>query len=250
MARRASLSFLALTLLLGCLGAGGCGKTDASRRAVRLTLTAPTDGAHLVVRNVLVIGTVEPSDAAVRVGGRRVHVSDGVFRHPMTLRSGLNHIRLTASEAGYDPATMRIAVRTSKSSRAVRSLTRPTATAGPRNATSGFAAKASAICARDLARLKHQTGGPVRLSPASAAAGARYFLQIASDLSHLPVPTSIRREYNRYLDGLRYEAEALRHLRADLERHATAAVKRDSTQIYAVANEVDGLAAGLGLAGC
>jgi Glucodextranase, domain B len=82
---------------------------------VHVAVTAPTDGAVVSVRNVQVVGTVDPRRAAVTVGGKRAHSVDGSFRRAVTLQRGVNHIEIVARAPGYFPATQRITVRSSGS---------------------------------------------------------------------------------------------------------------------------------------
>jgi hypothetical protein len=78
---------------------------------VHVSLTAPTDGATITTRKLLVFGTVDPPSAAVTVAGTRVRVANGVFRHWISLGWGARLIRLEATAPGYSPTAMRVAVR-------------------------------------------------------------------------------------------------------------------------------------------
>ena len=90
----------------------GCGAAQ-SPPAVRLALTAPTDGSAVTVSKIRVFGTVDPPGAAVVVAGRHARVAHGVFARWIALRGGLSHIRIVASAAGYMPTKLNIAVRSS-----------------------------------------------------------------------------------------------------------------------------------------
>ena len=100
--------------MLAVISTAGCGGTQ-SPPAVHLALTAPTAGVELSVSNVKVFGTVDPASAVVVVAGKHVHVAHGVFARWMTLRKGLSHIKVVATAAGYAPAKLDIAVRSSPS---------------------------------------------------------------------------------------------------------------------------------------
>jgi hypothetical protein len=104
--------------------ATGCGGAQAPQ-AVRLALTAPTDGASVTVRNLKVFGTVDPRSATVVVAGRRAHVAHGAFARWLVLRRGLSRIKIVATAAGYAPADLNITVRSSPSASATRASTRP-----------------------------------------------------------------------------------------------------------------------------
>ncbi len=98
---------------LGVAALGGCGGGAQTAAVVHLALTAPTEGATVSVNEVRVFGTVDPAGASVIVAGRHAHVSHGVFARWMVLRRGLSHIRVTATAAGYAPAKLDVAVRSS-----------------------------------------------------------------------------------------------------------------------------------------
>lgn len=108
-ARKAAIA-LAATMI--AVATAGCGGTQ-SPPAVRLALTAPTDGSAVTVSNIKVFGTVDPPSAAVVVAGKHAQVAHGVFGRWITLRSGLSHIKIVASAAGYMPTRLTIAVRSS-----------------------------------------------------------------------------------------------------------------------------------------
>jgi hypothetical protein len=100
--------------LAAAVTTAGCGGTQTPP-AVSLVLTAPTSGSVVNVSEIRVFGTVSPSSAAVDVAGRRVHTAHGEFARWVALRAGLSHIKIVATAAGYAPADMNIAVRSSPS---------------------------------------------------------------------------------------------------------------------------------------
>jgi hypothetical protein len=91
-------------VVVGCGGASG-------PAAVKLSLTAPTDGATVVVSSLYALGTVQPKGAAVVISGKPVHVHSGAFRDRISLHRGLNRLRLVASAPGFLTTTMNVAVR-------------------------------------------------------------------------------------------------------------------------------------------
>jgi hypothetical protein len=110
--RKGAIAFAAT--VIAAVAMTGCGGAQ-SPPAVRLALTAPTEGAAVTVGNIKVFGTVDPASAAVVVAGRHAHVAHGVFARWMTVHKGLNHIKVVATAAGYAPAKLDIAVRSSPS---------------------------------------------------------------------------------------------------------------------------------------
>lgn len=69
-----------------------------------LSITAPTDGATVGVRQLEVAGTVTPGDAAVTIGGRPVQVRNGQFLLPMQLAGSSQTITVIGRAGGYQPA--------------------------------------------------------------------------------------------------------------------------------------------------
>ena len=100
----------ALTLL--ALAAAGCA-TGGAKPSVQVALTAPTDGAVVTESAIRVFGTVTPASAAVTVAGRRVHVANGAFARWMSVPRGVSRIKIRATAAGYAPALLSVAVRSS-----------------------------------------------------------------------------------------------------------------------------------------
>lgn len=89
--RCARLSITIAFVVASAAAAGGCGggkDVAAPPPAVRLSLTAPVDGARVDVSRLLVFGTVDPAAAAVRIDAVRVKLVHGSFRHWMPLAQG------------------------------------------------------------------------------------------------------------------------------------------------------------------
>lgn len=95
-----------------CVAAGaaaGCGAASTPP-TVQLSITAPVNGASVVVPGILVTGTVEPKNAAVTISGRNAQVKNGVFRSPILLRARLTRIRIAATAHGYVSSVTEVAV--------------------------------------------------------------------------------------------------------------------------------------------
>jgi hypothetical protein len=119
----------------------GCGSSaPAVPRPVQVTLTAPVDGARVNVRNLLVLGTVDPAGSVIRIAGGRVRVAHGTFRHWMSVRQGFTRIRIVATAPGYVPALLSVAIRNGRSRNA-----RPSPAAA---ATGSFVDRANQLCAQ------------------------------------------------------------------------------------------------------
>jgi hypothetical protein len=81
------------------VAAGGCGTGGGGPRRVSVSLVAPTDGATVYVRSIVVLGHVTPAGARVLVGGRWATVRRGAFRMPMRLPLRINRIGILAERA-------------------------------------------------------------------------------------------------------------------------------------------------------
>ena len=185
-----------LAVLCACAASlAGCGATSNSPRVVQLTVTAPIDG---------------------------------VFRQPLSLHRGLNHIELLARAAGYVPTRTALRVRSSGGTAgalAIRSLS-PT-----RTTSRDFAHAASAICARNSARsspIARSPGGPSRQR---ALAVKALFLRNAEQLSKLSPPPALRAGFDRYVRVLRFIAGQMDQVAIDLGNHDMAAAKRDGSTL-------------------
>lgn len=100
---------LALLTTGACAAAVGCGsaKTPAS---VQLSLTAPVNGATVVVPKILMVGTIEPRDGHVMVAGKKVRVTNGAFRQPLFLTKRLTTIDVRVIAPRHVGARTEIAV--------------------------------------------------------------------------------------------------------------------------------------------
>jgi len=107
--RRAVGAFALALVVSGCGGASG-------PRVVQVSLIAPTNGATVQVSRLYVTGSVQPTDAKVRVAGHTATNHDGRFGRWIPLRPGLTHIRIDAHASGYVPDTTEVAVRSAPAS--------------------------------------------------------------------------------------------------------------------------------------
>jgi hypothetical protein len=221
---------------------------------VHLTLTAPTDEAEVAVRDIVVFGKVDPTSSAVSVAGRHTHVVDGVFRQPMVLRRGVNHIKLVAREAGYAPATLEITVRSaghrgppaptgSLLSSPRPNAARPVSPATTGLADSGFIRHADAICG---SYKPPRRGEPRR----TAEQTKTMFLALAQELRRLRPPPAERELFGDYLRDLGVEAGQMERLARDFERHDVADAKRERNYDDILASAADEIATNLGLDRC
>lgn len=101
--RLAALLFVACGMAVGCGGA-------ATPSAVHVSITAPVDGATVVVPGIEVLGTIEPKNGVVTVSGKRAQVENGTFRRPMLLTTRLTRIKIVARARGYVDSTMEVSV--------------------------------------------------------------------------------------------------------------------------------------------
>jgi hypothetical protein len=108
----------------------GCAGTTPSARGVHVSITAPTDGATVVVPRIVLFGTVHPKSAAVEVSGTRVHVENGAFRRAVLLRRRLTHIKIVARAPGALASTTTLAVRYTPPRRRSRQSLRTDARSG------------------------------------------------------------------------------------------------------------------------
>ena len=104
---RVRLTLIALaSLIAAALCIAGCGGSTApGKRAVSLSIVAPTSGATIGVRDIVVAGTVTPASAAVTVGGEPVKVTNGSYQLPMQLAEPSETITITGQANGYTPTT-------------------------------------------------------------------------------------------------------------------------------------------------
>jgi hypothetical protein len=91
---------LAVLLAVAATLAASCG--DPGRPpTVRVSVTAPVDGATVSVPDIVVLGTIEPKDAHVAVSGSRAQVSGGTFQHALSLHTRHTQIEIVGTARGY-----------------------------------------------------------------------------------------------------------------------------------------------------
>lgn len=149
-----------------CSAAAGCGGSGGeARRAVSVSVIAPTDGATVSVRSLEVMGDVSPRDAVVSVSGRRASVANGEFRLSLALAGKVTHVTIVATARGYLTSTTPVTVRYAAPppSQQDGGQSSPPAPAGPSVA---FLGRANQLCA---AHDKQVLALPV-LTPANLAA--------------------------------------------------------------------------------
>lgn len=157
-----SLSYGALAVG-ACAALGGCGSASPPA-SVQLSLTAPVNGATVVVPRIVVFGTIEPKNARVTVAGKTVQVSDGAFRQSLSLKKRLTTIDVRASASGYVGSSTEVEVHYAPAppARAVRHP-QPGAGGGARaiasvDATSGGGGQASGYRPTSTAERDFLTG--------------------------------------------------------------------------------------------
>ncbi len=91
-----------LGLLVAAVVIAGCGTSRApSKPAVSLSILAPTSGATIGVRDIVVAGTVAPATATVRIGGQPVKVVHGTYNLPLHMSSPSETITVSGQASGY-----------------------------------------------------------------------------------------------------------------------------------------------------
>jgi hypothetical protein len=111
----------ALAGLAGC-GAGGAPPTPK----VSLSITAPTSGATVGVRQITVTGNVSPTTATVVVGGQPAQVVKGSFKRALQIARANETIEVTASASGYRPVSAITKIGYSRALAAQLAASRPT----------------------------------------------------------------------------------------------------------------------------
>jgi hypothetical protein len=126
---RLALGILPLALMIsGCAGSSG-------PRAVQVSLIAPTSGATVVVRRILVTGSVQPAQSKVVVADHLAPNHHGHFGVWLPLGRGLTHIHINAAASGYQTAALDVAVRRTVPTQATKR--RPLEQSAPRLADLG-----------------------------------------------------------------------------------------------------------------
>lgn len=189
-----------MTAVFGALTLAGCGAGGTGPQAINLSLIAPTDGATVNVRTILVLGHVSPGNARVLVAGRWAAVRRGTFHLRLRLPLSINHIGILASANGYRPASMMTTVRLSRSvSGRLRRSQSP-----PPSLPSDFPSRAEAICTA----ANQKMAGLAQANPQSPAAAWHQYV-------------AIRASQNRQLIALAGKAVGLPAVRTFIRDLAT-----------------------------
>ena len=107
----AATAVVSFALLVAGCGSTGQTATNASTGgAVTVAVTAPTGGSVIAASNVVVRGTVSPSNATVQVQGRPAAVGNGVFTGTASLHGGRTTIDVIGSAADMSPGATSIVV--------------------------------------------------------------------------------------------------------------------------------------------
>jgi hypothetical protein len=93
------LAVVAAALLVAACG--GVGHSAPGKPQVSLSVLAPSDGATVGVRNIVVAGTVSPATATVMVGGQPATVVDGSYRRTLQMTEPTQTIAITGQANGY-----------------------------------------------------------------------------------------------------------------------------------------------------
>ena len=100
-----------LVACTAAVGLVGCGTSaPVTKPPVNVTITAPTNGATVGVRQVTVTGTVTPANAQVTVGGKPATVRGGAFRRTVWLTGASQSVAVAAQATGYTPALAKTTV--------------------------------------------------------------------------------------------------------------------------------------------
>jgi hypothetical protein len=108
------LSSAGLVIALAAVLAG-CGSSTTSTSTVNagvvsIVVTSPTSGSVIAGNNVVVRGTVTPTDATVDVQGQPAAVGNGVFTGSANLHGGKTTIDVIGSAPGATPGSTSVAV--------------------------------------------------------------------------------------------------------------------------------------------
>jgi hypothetical protein len=227
---------LAGSALIGCgAAATGCGQSGVTPPpSVQVSLTAPTDGATISTRNLLVFGTVDPPSAAVTVAGIRVRVANGVFRHWMSLGWGARLIRLEATAPGYSPTGIRVAVRNEALRVTAVGQRRTHGRGGPAaNSSAPFVARANQACARP-----HAADLGIAWSEASKLTSADSRVQpvqqlitngeqLAAQLRRIRVPLAQAPAYSAFVASYQAAIDGVQGILADAQAHQARKLESD-----------------------
>jgi glucodextranase-like protein len=186
--------------VLASLVLAGCQEASAGPPTVDVSLVAPTSGATVKVRTVVVLGRVNPADARVLVAGRRASVRHGVFRLRLRLPLAVNQIGILAFAKGYRPTSETTTVRVSRSGPSRRPRP-PRASRG--TLPSDFGTRGAAICS---AAIQKEEALPRATTAHELATAAREDMAIMVDknrqLSALAAPYRNLPAVRRFLQDM------------------------------------------------
>lgn len=195
----------------------GCGGGGQTHRAISLSVLAPTDGATVSIRSLVVVGTVSPHNAIVSVSGRRVNVERGAFRQPLTLNGSVSHITVSATASGYAQSTIPITVHYSTPA-GVSATQQTTSTASgyyPAASSPAVTTRADKLCAKRNTAVSAQTITSTTLATALGQAGSLTGALIQG-LRSLADTSSSSSRLHQLASGLEAEAADAAKISTDL----------------------------------
>ena len=212
---RAGLGFAAIGLAPVLAGCGGTAPVPPP--PVRVSLTAPTDGARISSRQLVVLGTVDPPGAAVTIAGAPTRVTNSTFRHRVSLPWGVHAISVEATAPGYLPTVLRVVVN-NEPYRVVavprqrgRGSPKPPAFVRQANAACSGAATASLSSAwSDARRFAHSGGDPAGLRQAIGTTGG-----LLTRLQRIRVPSGSAPSYAAFIAAYQATVDGMSRLLAD-----------------------------------
>lgn len=110
MSRRLSWTAIAICVAMICVSGCGAAVPGQSHRIV-VSIAAPSNGASVGERDIVLAGTVTPSNAKVLVSGVTVRVVHGSFKRALRISQLRETITVVAHARGYRRATARTTVR-------------------------------------------------------------------------------------------------------------------------------------------
>jgi hypothetical protein len=137
---------VAIAALVAATASGCAANTPIGPTHVNLSLVAPTDGATVFVRQIVVFGHVNPSHARVLVAGRQATVHKGTFRVRMQLPRSVNRIGIVATANGYLSTSLATTVRVSDSGSTAPARPAPRSRSREPALPSDFVTRAEKIC--------------------------------------------------------------------------------------------------------
>lgn len=175
---RVRLSLIGLlSLLIAAIAVTGCGasKTPAAKPAVSLSILAPTSGATIGVRDLVVAGTVSPATANVTIGGEAVKVVNGSYNVPLHMTSPSETITVSGQASGYTPGSATTTVQYSAAMASAISAAESTLSSDPQPNTSPAHKSSSAPGQAAKAAAKPPTHAPAVVATAAkqSSSGAK-----------------------------------------------------------------------------